>query len=49
MFSLFRKHDRNPWLEKDRQDARRIVLITVTLAVAVLAALGMLIYALFES
>lgn len=48
MFDIFSRHTSNPWIEKDRQDTRKVIL-TVVLLIAVLAAgVGLLVYAIAQ-
>lgn len=46
MPELFSKDSRNPWLEKERGDVRRVILTAVLFASVVCAGIGWLIYAL---
>jgi hypothetical protein len=42
---LFGKNTSNPWLEQDRQNHRKVIITVVLLVVALLAGIGLLIYA----
>ncbi len=46
MRRFFKRHTKNPWLDKDRHDQRRIIVTAVLFALALLGGIGWLIYAL---
>jgi hypothetical protein len=46
---LLGKDTSNPWLEKDRQDQRRVVLTAVIFAAVVIGGIALLIYALMQA
>jgi len=48
VFDLFSRHTSNPWIEKDRKDARKIILMVVGFIAVLGFGIGMLIYALAQ-
>lgn len=48
MPDFLKRNRSNPWLEKDRQDQRRIILTAVILVLAVLGGIGLLLHALMN-
>lgn len=49
MWFRLRNTPDNPWLEKDRQDQRKIITTTLLFASAVLTGFGLLAYALWNA
>lgn len=45
---IFRRKNDNAWVETDRAERRKVVLLTLLWAGALLAGVGLLIYALVE-
>lgn len=49
MRNFLKRDPGNPWLQKDRQDQRRIILTAVFFALAVLGGVGLLVHALLNT
>lgn len=48
MWFDFRGKTKNPWLEQDRQDQRRVIVTVLIFAAFVLTGIGLLVYAILR-
>jgi hypothetical protein len=48
VFDIFSRHTSNPWIEKDRQDQRKVILTVVAITGVVATGIGLLVYALTQ-